>query len=107
MSDVLPFPQKNKGRVRKIRSMDAAGLLSLMIMERDGEAVPENVERFDEPGGADLPDRSPELLLATFIWQVLTVEQQDRILSPLRCMAYSKLPDPYALQIYNLLTGKR
>jgi hypothetical protein len=106
MNDVLTFPQKNQRRIRKSRSIDAAGLLSLMVMERDGETVPDNVERFDRPGNSELPGRSAELLLATFIWQVLTAEQQDRILSSLRHMAYRSYPDQHALQIYNLLMGK-
>lgn len=107
MSDVLAFPRRDKGRVRKRRSMDAAGLLSLMIMERDGEAVPENVERFDQPDGAELPKRTADLLFATLIWNVLSVEQQDRIRSTLRTMAYGSPADGYGLQLHNLLTGRR
>jgi hypothetical protein len=107
MSDVLTFPQTQKALKRRRKGMGAAGLLTMMIMERDGEAVPENVARFDQPDGAELPNKSAELLLATLLWSVLTAEQQDQILSSLRMMAYGNPVDRDALQLHNLLTGKR
>jgi hypothetical protein len=86
--------------------MDAAGLLSLLLMDRDGEPIPANVERFDGYG-AEQPSKSPELLFALLIWSVLTANQQDRIRRQLRGMVYcSKEPNAYAVQLHNMLEGR-
>ncbi len=96
---VLPFPQ-TKRALRHYRSgMDAAGFLSLLLLERDGEAIPANVQRFDEPDGASLPDRMPELLLAVLIWSGLPTKQRDRIQYIVRGMAYAEHPDPRAARL--------
>jgi hypothetical protein len=89
--------------------MGAAGLLSLLIMERDGGCLPENVARFDEPGGAPaVPEPSAALLLALLLWGELSPTKKEKISSVLRCMAYgAKHPDPIAVQLHNLLSGRR
>jgi hypothetical protein len=83
--------------------MDAAGFLSLLLLERDGQPIPAKVARFDEPKGPTLPDRSPELLLAMLLWCELSPQKQARIKRAVRCMAYADPPDPCALQLRNML----
>jgi hypothetical protein len=89
--------------------MEAAGLLTLLIRDRDGEPIPPNVHRLDEPkGAATYPDQSPALLLALLIWGELPPKKQERIRDLLRCMAYGpKHPDRSAVQLHNLLSGRR
>jgi hypothetical protein len=83
--------------------MDAAGFLSLLLLERDGEAIPANVQRFDEPDGAELPSRSPALMLAMLLFDALSAKQRDRIRQTVRGLAYSKDPMPDAVALNNAL----
>jgi hypothetical protein len=104
MATVLTFPERNKGRKRRCNSMDAAGCLSLLIADRDGDEIPTNVQRIDEPTGRLLPSRSDELLFALCIWQVLEPSQKERIEATLRPLAYSgRASDEGALKLYNML----
>jgi hypothetical protein len=102
-SNVLPFPQTKRALWHRSRGMDAAGYLSLLQLEREGEAFPANVQRLDEPNGAALPERSPELLLALLIWDSLPAKQRERVKQSLRCLAYGKPADPCAVKLNNLL----
>lgn len=106
MGTILAFPERNKGRKRRCRSMDAAGCLTLMIMDRDGGEIPSNVQRLDGPKGHALPERSLELLFILTVWGVLAPEQKESVEQTLRVMAYSSNADPNALKLYNLVTGR-
>jgi hypothetical protein len=105
MSDVLPFPRRDKGRVRNRRSMDAAGLLSLLLLDRDGATIPQNVRRFDELDVPEPPKRSPELLLLLFLWNELPAKKRERIKEVIRHATYERSPDPCYVQLHNLLNG--
>jgi hypothetical protein len=83
--------------------MDAAGFLSLLLWDREGEPVPPNVQRFDEPDGPTFPSREPVFILAMLIWEGLPAKQRDRITRLVRGMAYSKHPIPEAVQLHNVL----
>jgi hypothetical protein len=83
--------------------MDAAGFLSLLLLERDGEAIPANVQRFDEPDGAELPSRSPALMLAMLMFETLPAKKRDRIRQTVRGLAYSQDPFPDAVALNNAL----
>ena len=100
---VLTFPQRNKGRVRRSDSMDAAGFLTLMLMDREGKAIPQNVQRFDEPDGPDLPARSPEILFLLLLWSELPAKRRERIRKTIQSAAYDRSPDPCFVQLRNLL----
>jgi hypothetical protein len=103
---ILAFPPRNHGRVRKTRSMEAAGLLSMLLLERDGELIPANVQRIDEPEGFALPARSPELLLALLIFATLPEQQQERVRRAIRCAAYNGKADYCAIKLNNALNGR-
>jgi hypothetical protein len=103
---ILPFPQTKRALRHGRTNTQAAGFLSLLLMEREGEAVPANVQRFDEPDGPILPDRSPQLLLALLLWSQLPATKKERVKQTLRCMVYGDNPDPDALRLHNLL-GRR
>ena len=103
---ILPFPPTRR-RVRKRHYVDhGAGFLTLQLLERDGEAIPANVQRIDEPDGPQLPERSPDLLLALFVWGELSAKKRDKIKGHLRCLAYRDQPDPCAVRLLNLLNRR-
>ena len=104
---ILQFPQTKRAPRRRGNSVEAAGLLSLLLLDRDGKPTPDNVQRFDEPAGATLPEKSPALLFALLLWSELPDAKQQRIRQQLRYMAYGAKPDPMAVQLHNLLNGKR
>ena len=109
MDSVLPFPphRAKRGRKRKREGMEAAGFLTLMLMDRDGEDIPANVQRMDEPQGETMPERTPELLLALMLWGELSARKRESICQQARCMAYATKPDPAAVQLHNLLRKHR
>lgn len=109
---VLPFPQTRVTRRRVRSSMEAAGFLSLLLLDREGEAIPTNVQRIDEPDGMELPDRSPTLMLAVLIFEALPAKKRERIRRIVRGMAYAQDPLPDAVRLHNVLrtgalNGKR
>lgn len=104
---ILQFPRRNRGRIRKSQSLEAMGFVSMMTLEQHGKAIPQNVQRLDEPYGASLPCKTPELLFATIIWSVLSQEQKDRVMTTVRGMAYGAARrDECALQLYNMLNRR-
>lgn len=104
---VLPFPERHGDRpVQREIGMDAAGFLRLLLLDREGEPIPANVRRFDEPNGAKSPNRSPELLLALCIWNALPAKQRESVKSVVRGMAYSEPFDPDAVMLNNLLNRR-
>lgn len=104
--NVLPFPQTKRALRHYSTGMDAAGFLSLMLMERSGERIPANVVRFDEPEGAGQPERSPALLLAVLMFSAFSKRQQEQVRRWIRGMAYSNDPDPVAVQLGHMLNGR-
>ena len=104
---VLPFPQTPAALERYHTGMDTAGLLSLLLLERDGKPIPENVQRFVEPNGVELPERSPALLLALCFWGELPAKKRERITNTLSGMTHGTKPDRFALRLHNLPTGRR
>jgi len=60
--NILPFPKRNKGRVRKSDGLSAMGDCTLAYMARSGEAPPENVERMALAGQEPDMDRMAMLL---------------------------------------------
>ena len=108
-SNILPFTGKPK-RTRSRRSMGAAGMLTLQLMARDGERAPLNVRRFDRLDELDefeLPERSPELLLALFVWDQLPAAKRERVKSVIRCLAYGENACASAVRLDNLLSLDR
>lgn len=102
-SNILPFTGKPK-RTRSRRSMGAAGMLTLQLMARDGERAPLNVRRFDRLDEFELPERSPELLLALFVWDQLPAAKRERVKSVIRCLAYGEKACASAVRLDNLLS---
>ena len=103
MNDVLPFPQTRKALKHHETGMSAAGFLSLLLLDRDGQTVPANVQRFDEPEGPMLPERTPAFMLMMLIFEGLPKPQRDRIRQIIRGLAYSEHPLPEAVQLHNAL----
>jgi hypothetical protein len=103
MSDVLPFPQTAEALRHYETDMEAAGFLSLLLMDRREEAIPANVQRFDEPQGMTLPPRTPAFILLMLIFEGLPKRRRDRIKRLVRGMAYSERPLPEAVQLHNAL----
>lgn len=100
---VLPFPQTKKALRLYSSGMDAAGLLSLLLMDRDGEQIPGNVERFDEPNGPSMPPRTPSFILAMLMFETLPATQRKRVRTLVRGMAYAQDAHPEAIQLHNAL----
>ena len=107
MSNVLPFPQTPKALKLYHTSMGAAGFLALLLCDRSGEPIPENVQRFDEPNGTTFPEQSPALLLALLLWGEIPKARRKRIESTLRGLIYCEKPNPAAVQLHNLLSRRR
>lgn len=105
---ILPFPQSPKAvrRYSRAEGMMAAGLLSLLLLERDEEKYPPNVHRFDEPNGPQVPERSPEMLFALLLWAELPRKKQEHINQTLRGLIYCKHPEPSAVKLSNLLNRR-
>jgi len=104
--NVLPFPQRNKGRIRRSHSLDAAGELILNHMAQHGEAQPVNVARL-----TPLPEptpivQTPELLLAVSIWASVPKAKKADILSQLRFVGFTTRC-PHALALVAMLDGGR
>ena len=87
-AEILSFPPRDKGRIRKRRSPEAMGRCSISLLERGGEGVPENVadircRRADPRVGAD----RVALTLATAIFATLSADQKEQIRSAVRAYA--------------------
>lgn len=86
--EILPFPPRNKGRVRKTRSPDSMGRCAIGLLERDGESVPPNVA--DVRSAKPEPHVSEERLsfvLTLAIFSVLTDTQKASIRDAVRICA--------------------
>ena len=55
---ILRFPQTQRAIRHYETGMNAAGLLSLLLLDREGETTPANVERIDGSDNAALPAQS-------------------------------------------------
>ena len=105
-SNVLRFPQTGIVRQRRRESMGAAGLLALSLLDREGEAIPANVERFDGLGETPA-SRSPELLLALLIWSTLPPTKREDVRGSIRALAFGSTADDAAVRLHKLLSGRR
>jgi hypothetical protein len=103
---VLPFPQTRRAIRHYETGMDAAGFLSLQLLERDGGKIPANVQRFDEPEGKVIPSQSPELLFALLVWNALPRQKKEGVKATVRVLAYEQNASPAAVQLNNLLNGR-
>lgn len=103
---IAALPSPRRGRVRKSQGMNAAGLISLSLLDREGEAVPANIARIDRAGDLGPRPLSAELLLARLIFMTLPDDQQSRIRQLLRSMVFERDPDPAAIQLHDMLSGK-
>lgn len=101
-TNVLTFPERNKGRVRKTRSMEAGGELILNIMARQGESEPDNVSRIRPMPEPAVVERSPALLLAVAVWASVPADRQDDVRRQIRYVA-SAQHCPHALALLPLL----
>jgi hypothetical protein len=99
---VLPFPQTKRAIRHYETGMDAAGLLSLLLMDREGEPAPENVKRFDrlDESRADEFDKA---MLSLLVFSVLTPKQKERIRSAVRCQAYGTDANGSVIRLHNIL----
>lgn len=106
-SNVLAFPERNKGRIRRSQSIEAAGEISLRMLARDGEAQPPNVKRLDWHGNDDdsLPERTPALLLALCIFYGLSAKRREDVREKLRSYAFDY--DRSAAQLLRLFRPHR
>ncbi len=102
---VLPFPQSKVRRKRVRGSMEAAGLLSLLLLDREGIDAPPLVVRFDQQE-ALVPEPSAALMLAHLIWAGLPKRPQEAIRSAVRCAAFGQNSAPAAVELHNLLSGR-
>jgi hypothetical protein len=88
MSDILQFPQRNKGRIRKSRSPEAMGRCSIGMLERDGDPIPTNVADIrrarHEP---ESDDGRLALRLSLAIFAMLSADQKKCIRDGVRSVA--------------------
>lgn len=111
MNKVLPFPERNKGRIRKSRSVEAMGRCSIGLLERDGESIPSNVAdlrsaRRDEP---HVDDGRLALRLALAVFATLGAAQKKDIRNATRAYARHDdgQPGDECRALYRLLTGEQ
>jgi hypothetical protein len=105
--NVLPFPQTELALQRYSTSMGAAGLLALMLLERDNQPIPANVQRFDMHGEPAMPSQTPELAFALLLWNELPPTKKASFKKSLRDMAYSPRAGASVVQLHNLLNPPR
>jgi len=107
---VLPFPQRNKGRIRKSRSPEAMGQCSLSLLERDGESIPANIADF-RSARKEVPvdDGRLALVLALAVFSALNADQKKSVQNPVRM--YARHDDgrrgDECRALYRLLTGEQ
>lgn len=104
--NVLPFPQRNKGRIRKTQSIEAAGELILNHMARLGEAEPVNIARIRSMPEPTPIERSPAMLLAITIWASIPADKQADLRAQIRYIASAE-HCPHALALSRLLGDDR
>lgn len=105
--NILPFPQTKRALRHCNSGMDAAGFLSLLLITRDGEAIPANVVRFDEPDGPKLPENTPALMLALALYAAMPKHTRESVESQIRCMAFAQSAGPSVRQLFHLLCSPR
>lgn len=86
--DVIQFPNRNRGRVRKSRSLLAMGRCSVTLMEREGHVIPSNVADIQlkrrEP---DIDDGRLALRLALAVYAKLGAGEKMEIQDAARMYA--------------------
>jgi hypothetical protein len=88
MSQILLFPRRDRGRVRKRESAAAMGRCSLSLLEREGAQTPSNIAVIKparaKPG---VDEGRLALRLALGIFATLSSAQQDRVRRAARTLA--------------------
>lgn len=102
-SNVLPFLQTKRALRHYNTGMSAAGDLSLLLLDREGEAIPAIVTRVAEPNGPEMPPPNAALMLAVLMLEALPAKQRERVRRIVRGMAYSEQPPEAAIQLHNVL----
>ena len=100
--DVLPFPKRNKGRVRNTESMGAAGELLLSQMARLGDREPANIARIQPLPEPTPLERSPAMLLAVTLWASVPPDRKADLIGQIRYIASAE-HCPHALALSRLL----
>ncbi len=109
-ADVLPFPPRDRGRIRKRRSPLAMGRCSFSLLDNAGEDIPVNVADIraarDEP---HVDDSRLALRLALAIFATLSPEGKDSIRRVARTCARHEdgALGNESRALYRLLTGER
>ena len=101
-SNVLTFPLRNKGRVRKAQSMNACGEMVLNSMAVRGEGEPDNVVRLHPLPEPAAVERSAALLLAVSVWATVPQDRREDVRRQIRFIA-SAQRCPHALARIDLL----
>jgi hypothetical protein len=84
-NNLVAFPSRNKGRVRKSTSLDAMGRCSLARLDRDREDIPPNVVDIREGQPApELDSGSAALRLALAIFVTLGPDKKETIRDAMR-----------------------
>ena len=104
--NVLPFPKRNKGRIRKTRCIEAGGEFILNHMALCGEAEPANVARIRPMPEPSPVERSPAMLLAVTVWTSVPADRQANLLGQIRYIASAE-HCPHALALLGLLGDGR
>lgn len=94
---VLAFPQRNKGRIRNSHSIFSMGRCIMSRLEADGETIPANVARFDQPKPPSPVTRSPVMLLAICLYFEASPKARESIRRSLSLLAYDGDEDATAL----------
>lgn len=110
MSDVLQFPPRDKGRIRKRRSPAAMGRCSVGMLKRDGEPIPAKVADIRSARIAPvIDDGRLALRLSLAIFAMLDPSQKKAIRNVL--MAFANHRDDRTgdecRALYPFLTGEK
>lgn len=108
-SNLLPFPARNKGRIRKSRSLEAMGRCSVSILEREGESIPANVADFRSAREEKhIDDGRLALCLSLALFATVSTDQKKSIRNAVRM--YARNDDGQrgdeCRALYHLLTGE-
>lgn len=96
MGDILQFPQRNKGRVRKSQSLETMGECALNRVQ----TRPANIEVLADHRECDADHGHLALMLAATIFATLPAQRKNRLANTLRGIA---IGDQRARQLLRIL----
>lgn len=107
---ILPFPPRNKGRIRRSRSPEAMGRCSLSLLERNGRSLPANIADIRSAHeSSPVDDGRLALRLSLAIFATLSGEQKAKIRTAVKSTA--RHDDNYhgdeCRALYPYLTGEQ